>query len=195
MSNRFDHRSKDTFKKDIKFGTLLEKYFFNKWLDVAWNQGFDIHSHSSNGIDNDGEYIEEGVNTAGADYKVSMSYQNQHCDNLPVEVKWVPTSGKLTLKRNDLKAYSKEGAAVLFILNMGSSKLKKPADYDLQNHIKKIESSEKDIRWGIMMPEKIDKILSLHERFEPIWYMGNKIGIIIKEQEYNKFFNLRNWCI
>lgn len=195
MSNRFDHRSKDTFKKDIKFGTLLEKYFFNKWLDVAWNQGFDIHSHSSNGIDNDGEYIEEGVNTAGADYKVSMSYQNQHCDNLPVEVKWVPTSGKLTLKRNDLKAYSKEGAAVLFILNMGSSKLKKPVDYDLHNHIKKIESSEKDIRWGIMMPEKIDKILSLHERFEPIWYMGNKIGIIIKEQEYNKFFNLRNWCI
>jgi len=195
MSNRFDHRSKDTFKKDIKFGTLLEKYFFNRWLDVAWNQGFDIHSHTNNGIDNDGEYIEEGINTAGADYKVSMSYKDQHCDNLPVEVKWVPTSGKLTLKRNDLKAYSKEGAAVLFILNMGSARLKKPADYDLQNHINKIEDNAEDIRWGIMMPDKVDKILSLHDRFEPIWYMGNKIGIIIKEQEYNKFFNLRNWCI
>ena len=195
MSNRFDFRTKDTFKKDIKFGTLIEKYFFTKWLNVAWNQGFDIHSHSNNGIDNDGEFIEEGVNTAGADYKISMSYNEQHCTDLPLEVKWVPTSGKLTLKRNDLKAYSKEGAAVLFILNTGSSRLKKPADYNLDDHIKKIESNAEDIRWAIMMPDKIDKILSLRDRFEPIWYMGNKIGIIIKEQEYNKFFNLRNWCI
>lgn len=195
MSNRFDFRTKDTFKKDVKFGTLIEKYFFAGWLKVAENQGFDVHNYSNNGIDNDGEFIEEGVNTAGADYKVSMSYQDQHCDNLPVEVKWVPTSGKLTLKRNDLKAYSKEGAAVLFILNTGSARLKKPADYNLEDHIKKIEDNAKDIRWGIMMPDKIDEILSLHDRFEPIWYMGNKIGIIIKEQEYNKFFNLRNWCI
>lgn len=194
MSNRFDNRSKGTFMKDIKFGTAMETYLFNQWLKVSKSQGFKV-IHYNNGVDNDGEYVEEGVNTAGADYKVHMEYQNKSINNLPLEVKWVPTSGKLTLKLNDLKAYQKEKAAILFILNMGKARLKKPSDYDIDKHIKRIEEASKDIYWGIMMPDKVSSILTLNHRFEQISYMGGKIGIVIEEFEYPKYMNLRKFQV
>ena len=195
MSNRFDWRSKGTFMKDIRFGTAMETYFFNQWLKVAESQGFKITHYSNNGVDNDGEYVEEGVNTAGADYKVHMSYDNISVNNLPLEVKWVPTSGKLTLKLNDLKAYAKEKAAILFILNMGRARLKKPSDYDLDKHIEKIERASDDIYWGIMLPDRVKSILKLNHRFEQISYMGGKIGIVIEEFEYPNYMNLRKFQV
>ena len=79
---RFDYRSKDTFKKDIKFGTMLEKYFFDKWIDVAQSQGISLTEWSNNGCDNDGEYIETGRATAGADYMVSMKYKGFEYEDL-----------------------------------------------------------------------------------------------------------------
>ena len=193
MSNRFDWRSKGTFMKDIRFGTAMEKYFFHKWREVAESQGFKILRYSDNGVDNDGEYIEEGVNTAGADYRVDMSHDSRTVANLPLEVKWVPTSGKLTLKKNDLKSYKREGAAILFILNMGRARLKKPSDYDIDKHISRIEDASRDIYWGIMMPEKVKAILEMDNKFKPISYMGNKIGIVIEEFEYPKYMNLREF--
>lgn len=179
--------------KDIRFGTAMETYFFNKWIKVAESQGIKVSNYADNGVDNDGGYIEEGVNTAGADYRVCMSYDNMSINNLPLEVKWVPTSGKLTLKLNDLKAYKKEKAAILFILNMGRAKLKKPFDYDLDKHIERIERASKDIKWGIMLPDRVSSILKLNHRFEPISYMGGKVGIVIEEFEYPKYMNLREF--
>ena len=193
MSNRFDNRSKGTFMKDVKFGTAMEKYFFHKWMEVAKSQGFQILRYLNNGVDNDGEYIEEGIDTSGADYSVSMSYENISVANLPLEVKWVPTSGKLTLKKNDLKSYQRERAAILFILNMGGARLKKPADYDIDKHIQRIENASRDIYWGIMMPDMVTKVLKTEDRFGPISYMGNKIGIIIEEFEYPSLMNIRKF--
>ena len=193
---RFDHRSKDTFKKDIKFGTRIETYFWNQWLKVAENAGFKIEDYGDNGVDNSGEFIPSGKCTAGADYIVTMSYKGHKCEDLPLEVKWVPTAGKLTLKENDLKAYQKEEAAILFIYNSVKCDviLKKPKDYDFDKHIKRIEGKANDIKWGIMMPEKVSELLTTYQdRFEPIWYMGNKSGIIIKQEEFSKFFNIHDW--
>ena len=122
MSNRFDHRSKDTFKKDIKFSTMLEKYFFNKWLDIVKDSDtIRVSSWDDNGCGNDGEFIAKG-NTAGADYKISGTISNEGLDaqlaDEPLEIKWVPTAGKFTLKEGDLKAYIREGASILFILSL-----------------------------------------------------------------------------
>lgn len=193
---RFDHRSKSTFKKDIKFGTMLEKYFFNTWVDVAQAQGFSITEWSNNGCDNDGEYIETGKATAGADYLVSMTYYDEDHEDLPLEIKWVPTAGKLTLKEGDLKAYNREDAAILFIYNSVRCDvdLRKPKDYNLDRHIKRIENKAADIKWGIMLPDTVEHILHHHkDRFEPIWYMGNKTGIIINQKEFGNFFYEHEW--
>ena len=181
--SRFDHRSVDTFKKDIKFGTMLEKYFFHRWTEIA---GIKDGEWADNGCGNDGEFIAKG-NTAGADYKVN---------NTPLEVKWVPTAGKFTLKENDLKAYIKEGADILFIYNTGRANLKKPKDYNIERHVELIEANTSDIRWGIMKAEQVKRLYDNAKEnnlFKPIYYMGNKSGIVIKAQDFHKYFTERNW--
>ena len=147
MSNRFDNRSVSTFKKDIYFTTKLEKYFFHKWLEVVGNSdSMTVSSWSDNGCGNDGEFIAKG-NTAGADYKISGSINARHgleaeLLDEPLEIKWVPTAGKFTLKENDLKAYIREGASILFIYNAirCGTDMRKPKDYDFERHVKLVES-------------------------------------------------------
>ena len=185
MSTRFDNRSVSTFKKDIKFGTMLEKYFFHQWLEIAKTRDPKL-IWENNGCGNDGEFIAKG-NTAGADYKVN---------DVPLEIKWVPTAGKFTLKENDLKAYISEGADILFIYNTGSANLRKPKDYDLTKHIRAIEHNASDIRWGIMQSSDVIKLYNdakENDLFRPINYMGGKSAIVLKSKDFNKYFVEREW--
>ena len=77
MSNRFDNRSKNTFKKDIYFSTMMEKYFFDKWREaVHATSDMVIDDWKDNGCGNDGEFIAKG-NTAGADYKISATFKDE----------------------------------------------------------------------------------------------------------------------
>ena len=113
MSKRFDHRTKDTFKKDIKFGTGMEAYWWEKLVSYADDSSFlTIDDWEDNGCGNDGEFIASG-NTAGADYLADLYYRGGHYKELPIEIKWVPTAGKFTLKEADLRAYVTEGASIL----------------------------------------------------------------------------------
>ena len=55
MDKRFDNRSKNQFKKHIKFTTQVEKYFFDMWLGVCRNRSdIIIYNWQDNGIGNDG---------------------------------------------------------------------------------------------------------------------------------------------
>lgn len=200
MSNRFDNRTVATFKKDIYFATKLEKYFFNEWLNRCkpWIQ---ISEHSDNGCGNDGEFIEKG-NTAGADYRISglLTTEDEACAiiDTPLEIKWVPTAGKFTLKENDLKAYIKEKASILFIYNAVScgTNLRKPKDYDLEKHIKLVESKSQQIRWGIMWDNTVRKFYDDAKKnnlFKPIHYMGGKSGVVLKQKDFPKWFKEHNW--
>ena len=200
--NRFDHRSKSTFEKDVKFGTHMETYFFNKWSELVKDEHFDgiinLISWNHNGVDNSGGFIPTGQSTFGADYKVTIEYCGELYEDLPLEVKWVPTAGKLTLKKNDLKAYQKENAAILFIYNTKNDgvDLRKPRDYNVAMHLKKIEKKADDLRWGIMFPEMVDNILhNCSDEFKPISYMGGKPGIIIKSERFGNFFDPHYWSV
>jgi hypothetical protein len=173
MSNRFDNRSKDAFKKQIKFSTMLEKYFFNKWLDVVKDTGVvTVSSWEDNGCGNDGE---------------------------PLEVKWVPTAGKFTLKEGDLKAYIKEGASILFIynsVNCGTNLRLPKENYDLAEHIKKIESKEDQIKWGIMWSPKVKQFYNHakdNDLIKPIYYMGGKQGVVLQQSDFDKWFTQEEW--
>jgi len=185
MSSRFDSRSVDTFKKDIKFGTMLEKYFFHQWLEIAKVRDPKL-SWQNNGCGNDGEFIAKG-NTAGADYKVN---------DVPLEIKWVPTAGKFTLKENDLKAYIREGADILFIYNTGKAQLRKPKDYDLDRHVKRIEQNESDICWGIMQASDVKRLYDdakENDLFRPINYMGGKSAVVLQSKDFHEYFVERKW--
>lgn len=194
MDKRFDNRSKDTFKKDIAFGTAIEKYFWGGFVDQLDKYNVSYKNAQDNGVGNDGEYVETGTNTAGADYIIDININDRWMLNLPMEVKWVPTAGKLTLKKADLNAYVREGAAILFIYNSvrDSVNLRKPRDYNLDEHIKRIESKKHDIEWGVMLPHRVKGMLDT-AIFEPIPYMGNKSGIIIQQRDFNKWFKRNKW--
>lgn len=197
-SNRFDNRSVDTFKQQIKFSTLLESYFFYQWIDrCKASKDVCIANPKDNGIDNTGEFIESGK-TSGADYMIDIKYRSKNIRNLPIEIKWVPTYGKLTLKVGDLKGYIRERAAILFVYN--SSKLdvdlRIPKDYDIQKHIVKIESISKQLRWGIMLPDDVCNLLdfaSKNSMIKPIHYMGGKPGIVINQSDFAKWFKEEQW--
>jgi hypothetical protein len=201
MSNRFDNRSIDEFKKQIKFSTLLESYFFNGWIEACKNNKEVSPSNPrNNGVDNSGEFIESG-NTAGADYLVDLQYGNADMKDLPLEVKWVPSYGKLTLKENDLKAYIRESAGILFIYSSEKINIdmRLPKNnYDFDGHIKKIESIQDKLRWGIMFPENVRNILDKFRasgRIKPIYYMGNKPGIVLQQSEFSDWFKEEPWML
>ena len=185
--NRFDNRDKKQFKKDIKFGTLMEQYWIERFKESA---NFYIQEIRNNGADNSGEFIESGKSTFGADYYLTGDY------NGPLEVKWAPTFGKITLKIKDIRAYKKEKAGILFVLPAKKLDvdLRKPKDHDFEKHIKRIEQHLTDIRWGIMMPQEVASLEEKNkERIKPIKYMGNKMGIIIPESEFYQYFTLNKF--
>lgn len=202
MSTRFDNRSENTFKKDIKFGTMLEKYFFQKWLDVTESSSsIHVSNWSDNGCGNNGEFIAKG-NTAGADYKISGSVKGAGLDaeltDEPLEIKWVPTAGKFTLKENDLKAYVKEEASILFIYNSVrcGTNMRKPRDYDFDKHVQLIESKADQIKWGIMWSPKVKQFYNNAKEkalFKPISYMGGKYGVVLKQQDFSEWFVEEDW--
>jgi hypothetical protein len=203
MSTRFDNRSVSTFKKDIYFATKLEKHFFTEWLEIVKSGvcGLDITEWSDNGCGNDGEFIAKG-NTAGADYKISGSAKSGGLDaqlkDEPLEIKWVPTAGKFTLKENDLKAYVREQASILFIYNSVrcGTDLRKPKDYDFDRHIKLVESKSQQIKWGIMWSPRVKEFYETTKKgtgFKPINYMGGKHGVVLKQKDFSKWFISYDW--
>ncbi len=202
MSNRFDNRSVSRFKKDIYFSTMMEKYFFDKWRGVVKEaQGMVIDDWDNNGCGNDGEFIAKG-NTAGADYKISASFEDEsntiELVDHPLEIKWVPTAGKFTLKEGDLKAYVKEGASILFIYNSVNcgTNMRKPKDYDLDKYKKLVESKSHQIRWGVMWSDTVYRFYNNakeNNSFRPINYMGGKSGVVLKSSDFGKWFTEHNW--
>ena len=202
MSNRFDNRSKNTFKKDIYFSTMMEKYFFDKWREaIHATNDMVIDDWKDNGCGNDGEFIAKG-NTAGADYKISATFKDggeviQLVDH-PLEIKWVPTAGKFTLKEGDLKAYVKEGASILFIYNSVNcgTNMRKPKDYDLDKYKQLVESKGQQIRWGVMWSDMVERFYNNakeNNSFRPINYMGGKQGVVLQQKDFNQWFTEENW--
>lgn len=201
MSNRFDNRSVNRFKKDIYFSTMMEKYFFDKWRGIVKeSEGMIIEDWDDNGCGNDGEFIPKG-NTSGADYKISACFEDENTIELvdhPLEIKWVPTAGKFTLKEGDLKAYVKEGASILFIYNSVNcgTNMRKPKDYDLDKYKQLVESKSQQIRWGVMWSDMVYKFYNNAKEnnlFRPISYMGGKSGVVLQSSDFGKWFTEHNW--
>ena len=198
MSNRFDNRTVSTFKKDIKFSTMLEKFFFTEWLKICKDK---IWDYGDNGCGNDGEFIAKG-NTSGADYKVTGTLffpdGEQEVEDHPIEIKWVPTAGKFTLKEHDLKAYIREEASILFIYNSvrDNTDLRKPKNYDFDSHIKLLKSKSHQFKYGIMWKDMVKKLYEYGKEnslFRPINYMGGKSCIVLPQKEFRYWFESRDW--
>jgi hypothetical protein len=177
---------------------MIEQYWWHRWLGKATSsQSIEIEEPRDNGCGNDGKFIESG-NTAGADYRADITYQGISIKNCPIEIKWVPTAGKFTLKENDLKAYVREGAGILFIYNdvKCGTDLRKPKDHDLDNHIKLIESKISQIKWAFMWPSSVEDFYDCSREnnlFRPINYMGGKSAVVLSQVDFDKWFTQEDW--
>ena len=203
MSRRFDHRDEGTFKKDIYFSTKIEAYFFNKWLEKCSNSDtiLCVDNPRENVCGNDGKFIAKG-NTAGADYMIDCEVANGDSTlrytDIPLEVKWVPTAGKFTLKEQDLKAYTEEEARKLFIYNSVhcGTNLRKPKNYKLDEYIELLESKSSQFKWGIMWGAEVKEFYGYAKEnnlCKNVRYMGNKSSVILKQEDFSKWFIEENW--
>lgn len=192
---RFDSRSKETFKKDIYFGTKLEKYWFDRFLHQCdIREDIELYSHADNGVDNDGGFIASGK-TVGADYRVTIEYQDRMHEILPLEMKWVPNGKKFTLKTGDVKGYLREEAAILFVWNTNSkADLRKPKDYDFEKHVQRIVDNNEYMRWGIVLPNDLQRMSNDYEsEVKPIFYMGNKPGFVIYQENFQEYLTVERF--
>lgn len=161
-----------------------------------------MDSWKDNGCGNDGEFIAKG-NTAGADYSIcGKVFYGQGGSGIledePLEIKWVPTAGKFTLKENDLRAYVNEQASILFIYNSVrcGTDMRKPKDYDFERHIKLVESKSQQIKWGVMWSPRVEELYRKAKDknlFRPISYMGGKSGIVLKQEDFTSWFVSYSW--
>jgi hypothetical protein len=183
---RFDKRNKEDFARDIKFGTMLEQFWMRKCLpEIITNNIYkNFIKICCNGVDNTGSFQEKS--NSAADFMVHTASE-QH----PLEVKWAPTKGKITLKMYDLISYEKQKADILLIYNGSSTSLKKPKNTEYSDHWELIQKHIEEIRWGIITNTSISSILKLKP--QTIFYMGNKPGYIIPESDFPKYFELRRF--
>lgn len=182
---RFDGRDKDTFKKDIKYGTMLEKFWMDLvFCEMAGHKDFDgLISYCDNGVDNTGGFKKKS--SGAADYKLTFAKRNY----MPLEVKWCPTKGKATFKKHDLERYVEQNASILFIYNNNEKSLKKPKDRDYKSQQKLILEHIDNIFWGVIYTPNIEFILE-DEKEEKIRYMGGKQGFIIPESRFDEYVEL-----
>ena len=191
---RFDNRSKDAFKKDIYFGTAVESYWWDKLLEEAERcNGFGFSSHFSNGCANDGRYLKTGTNTGGADYYASGWVFDQKFAH-GIEVKWVSSPGRITLKKADVACYLKEGSGLYIIQNIDRDlDLRKPkGDHDIEKHLSSLRRACADFKivWSLMLAENFACMMDEFNDYRPIKYMGNKQGVVIQDDDWQRYASI-----
>lgn len=180
---RKDFRSNDTFAQDIKFTTMVEKHLWNLFCQ---RQLKNIpHQSIDHGVDNDGNVV--SVSNKAADY--CLKYKNNNkIYTILLEIKFAPTSSKAVFKVSDLESYVQQKANILLFYNSGTENLKKPKDYNLDEHLAKINANLEHMYYAIIDPKTIQQLI-LYYKHEPIYFMGGKLGIIMPQSDFNKFFS------
>jgi len=190
---RFDNRSKETFKKDIYLGTAVESHWWNKLLVEAERcNGFGFNNHFSHGCGNDGRYLETGTNTGGADYWAEGWVFDQSFAH-GIEVKWVSSPGRITLKKADVACYLREGSGLFIIQNVSNdANLRKPKDHDIKKYLSRLDKACADskIVWSLMLADNFAAMMDEFNNYRPIKYMGNKLGVVIPDDDWIRYASI-----
>ena len=183
---RLENRSVAEFTSHIAFTTEVESRIMDAWAESS-NSG--CLWYQDNGVDNNGGFVKNGVDTSAVDF-----IANINGIETPIEMKFVPTKGKLSLKSADIHNYLRQNANVLFVFNMSDKTLKVPEDKDIKKHWRKIRDTWKAglLKWAIVGPSTL---VEMHEKNREVLipYMGFKPGIIVDESEYGHYFRLRRF--
>jgi hypothetical protein len=141
MNRRFDYRSKEEFKREIKDRTEQERLLFLRWIKILEAEAGGITpKYQDNGCGQHGEFLENHEVSLDADFVVD-GYG-------PLEVKFAKPLLKdvFHLKVGQTKSYIKQGATVLMV--NGADEL--VPDYVLLNPevLQNIVDNCPVVRWG-----------------------------------------------
>jgi hypothetical protein len=59
-----------------------------------------------------------------------------------------------------------------------------------------VESKSQQIKWGIMWSPRVKELYNNAKKtagFKPISYMGGKYGVVLKQQDFSKWFVSYDW--
>ena len=109
MNYRFDGRSKDKFKKDIKEASKTEEEILNLWLDIIKKDGLTKPSYTNLARGRNGGFLEDDKVDSTADFDVEGHGR--------VEVKFCNPflKTRFHLKVGQLKSYIKQGCKILIV--------------------------------------------------------------------------------
>lgn len=184
--SRKDYRNLETFKQDIKFGTLLEQFWWSVYLNELKGQGIEIVKWRNNGVDNSGNYVEKS--SGAADFFLVTRVDGVIKEQF-LEIKFAPKNDKISLKVRDLQNYITQGAEILLFVNSGPSDLRKPKDYNFDLHIDRIRECLQDIVYTVISCEQIKELLKLPA--VQARHMGNKWTIVLEDRELFRWKKIR----
>ena len=87
----------------------------------------------------------------------------------------------------------------MFIYNSkrGGANLRKPrGSYDVDQHIKLLDSKSHQFKWGIMWKDRVKELYDYAKAkalFKPIHYMGGKYGVVLNQKDFSKWFKEEDW--
>lgn len=113
MNYRFDDRSEEQFKKEIKERTFEERALFLRWLDLVEKETGKRPSYIDTGCGKTGDFLEDEEVSTDPDFKVE-GYGH-------VEVKFSKPMLRRVfhLKESQVKSYLKKKATILMVNGAG----------------------------------------------------------------------------
>lgn len=109
MNYRFDERSEEQFKHDIRDRTMEERSLFLMWLDLLEKESGRRPKYKDTGCGKTGEFLADGEVSTNPDFEVEGFGH--------VEVKFSKPRLKSVfhLKAGQVKQYVKQGATILMV--------------------------------------------------------------------------------
>lgn len=110
MNYRFDERSEEQFKHDIRDRTMEERSLFLLWLDLLEKDTGKRPHYKDTGCGKTGDFLEDGQVSTDPDFEVEGFGH--------VEVKFSKPRLKTVfhLKASQVKQYVKQGATILMVI-------------------------------------------------------------------------------
>jgi hypothetical protein len=110
MSNyRFDERSEDEFKRDIRKHTIKERELFFLWLDLVERETGNRPNFRDTGCGKNGEFLEDKDVSTDADFDV------EGYGSIEVKFSKPMLTKSFHLKVNQVKAYHKKNVTILMV--------------------------------------------------------------------------------
>lgn len=174
LKQRLDSRSIPEFARQVLSHSQKESFLVMLFKAEMECLGHAIEIEDY-GINNGGRFIgRTDKSVQKSDYLISVDGGPKK----PYEVKNSPSARKCTFKVNNLKSYLSQNASIILFYGTGR----------LEDDCSKID--RKNTKWAVLSCSAIKSLLEREQKI--YWEVGNKLGVQILKDEFDKYFKSRS---